>query len=296
MGDEVYEKLWKPLLIGKFSDRYKDVNMAWMWARIKARSLRLGTYRGGFQMFLNDLAAAVQSKGAVLKLNSPVERISRHGDNQLALSVNGEKHVFDAVLSTTSPALMLKITFGLMDTDYGHRVANLESIGALCVVFALKQSLLTDGTYWLSLPSNSPDKTRAQFPFLALVEHTNWMDKTHYDNDVIVYCGDYVPSEHQYFSMSEDELIAHFAQTLPKFNPDFKADWIKRAWVFRAPYAQPVPSVNHSQHIPSVKTPLPGLYWASMSQVYPWDRGTNYAVELGRQVAQQMMEEARENR
>jgi len=296
MGDEVYEKLWKPLLIGKFSDRYKDVNMAWMWARIKARSLRLGTYRGGFQMFLNDLAAAVQSKGAMLKLNSPVERISRHGDNQLALSVNGEKHVFDAVLSTTSPALMLKITFGLMDTDYGHRVANLESIGALCVVFALKQSLLTDGTYWLSLPSNSPDKTRAQFPFLALVEHTNWMDKAHYDNDVIVYCGDYVPPEHQYFSMSEDELIAHFAQTLPKFNPDFKADWIKRAWVFRAPYAQPVPSVNHSQRIPSVKTPLPGLYWASMSQVYPWDRGTNYAVELGRQVAQQMMEEARENR
>lgn len=296
MGDEVYEKLWKPLLIGKFSDRYKDVNMAWMWARIKARSLRLGTYRGGFQKFLDDLAAAVQNKGAVLHLNSAVERISRHGDNQLAVMVKGEKHIFDAVLSTTSPALMLKITFGLMDTPYGHQVANLESIGALCVVFALKQSLLTDGTYWLSLPSNSPDKTRAQFPFLALVEHTNWMDKAHYDNDVIVYCGDYVPADHMYFALSEAELIERFAEALPRFNPNFTRDWIKKAWVFRAPYAQPVPEVNHSQHIPPVKTPLQGLYWASMSQVYPWDRGTNYAVELGRQVAKQMMEELRENR
>jgi hypothetical protein len=30
---------------------------------------------------------------------------------------------------------------------------------------------------------------------------------------------------------------------------------------------------------------MPGLYLASMSQVYPWDRGTNYAVEIGRRVA-----------
>jgi len=30
---------------------------------------------------------------------------------------------------------------------------------------------------------------------------------------------------------------------------------------------------------------VPGLYFASMSQVYPWDRGTNFAVEIGRRVA-----------
>ena len=36
-----------------------------------------------------------------------------------------------------------------------------------------------------------------------------------------------------------------------------------------------------------LKTPIPGLYWASMSHVYPWDRGTNYAVEIGHKVAQE---------
>jgi hypothetical protein len=43
--------------------------------------------------------------------------------------------------------------------------------------------------------------------------------------------------------------------------------------------------------IPAVRTPLPGLYFASMSQVYPWDRGTNYAVEMGRQVAGLLIED-----
>lgn len=296
MGQEAYEKLWKPLLIGKFSERYKDVNMAWMWARIKARSLRLGTYRGGFQRFLDDLAAAVQQKGASLHLNTPVERIQRHGDSQIALTAGGQTHIFDQVLSTTSPALMLKITDGLRDTPYGQQIAQLESMGAVCVVLALDRSVLTDGTYWLSLPADSPDKTRSQFPFLALVEHTNWMDKAHYDNDVIVYCGDYVPADHPYFTLPEQDVIDRFISVLPRFNADFKPSWVKRAWMFRAPYAQPVPEVNHSAKIPPVQTPMRGLYWASMSQVYPWDRGTNYAVELARDTAKRMLEDAHTNR
>jgi hypothetical protein len=28
-----------------------------------------------------------------------------------------------------------------------------------------------------------------------------------------------------------------------------------------------------------------------MSQVYPWDRGTNYAVEIGQKVARMVVEE-----
>jgi hypothetical protein len=50
-----------------------------------------------------------------------------------------------------------------------------------------------------------------------------------------------------------------------------------------------VPLVNHSQNIPSIETPVEGIYFASMSQVYPWDRGTNFAVEIGRKVALLML-------
>ncbi len=290
MGEEAYGKFFKPLLIGKFGDQYQTVNMAWMWARVKARSLRLGIYKGGFQQALDDMADKIRAHGAKIHLNSPVSAMDVQ-NGKPRLQVNGAWHTFDRVLSTTSPSLLLKLGGdALRNTEYGAQVARLKSIGAVCVVFALKQSLLTDGTYWLNLPATSPDKTKSQFPFLALVEHTNWMDKTHYNGDVLVYCGDYVPADHEYFQMDESALIDRFAGVLSTFNKDFNPDWIRKAWAFRAPYAQPVPSINHSQHIPPLKTPLDGVYWASMSQVYPWDRGTNFAVEMGRRVAKHMVE------
>ena len=288
MGQEAYSRLWKPLLIGKFSDLYEKVNMAWLWARIKTRSLRLGTYEGGFQSFVDDLADAVKKRGVEIHLNTPVEQIAST-DGKLTLTVQGEAKVFDQVLSTIGPGLMLRITEGLSATEYGQKASRLQSIGAVCVVFALKQSLLIDGTYWLNLPATSPQKDQSEFPFLALVEHTNWMDKVHYGGDVLVYCGDYVPVGHEYLTMSEEELAHRFMAVLPRFNPAFKPEWVRKFWVFRAPYAQPFPGVNHSQNVPSIETPVKGLYWASMSHVYPWDRGTNFAVEIGRRAARLMM-------
>jgi protoporphyrinogen oxidase len=284
MGKEAYERLWRPLLIGKFSNYYQEVNMAWMWARIYTRSLRLGTFKGGFQRFVETLAESIERQGATIHLSTPVHGIGTQS-GWPTLTVNGEILVFDRVISTMSPKLMLRLTEGLADTSYGKQIADLKSIGGLCVVLALKESLLTDGTYWLNLPATSPDKQQNQFPFLALVEHTNWMDKSHYNGDTLIYCGDYIPVDHEYFKLSEEELVERFTAVLPKINPNFSRDWVRKFWVFRAPYAQPLPGVNHSQKIPPLQTPLPGVFWASMSQVYPWDRGTNYAVELGRRVA-----------
>ena len=91
------------------------------------------------------------------------------------------------------------------------------------------------------------------------------------------------------FSLSKEELLSRFLPAIARFNPAFDEGWIKESWLFRAKYAQPIPPVNHSGNIPPLDTPIPGLFWASMSQVYPWDRGTNYAVEVGRQAAKLLM-------
>jgi protoporphyrinogen oxidase len=288
MGEKAYGKFFRPLLIGKFGEEYQKVNMAWMWARVKARSLRLGIFTGGFQAFLNTLAEQLTARGVVFRLNTPVQEIGLQ-DMQPTLTVNGEKLAFDRILSTTSPSLMYKLTPLLRETNYGDSITRLRSIGALCVVAALKHQLLTDGTYWLNLPATTPDKKTSRFPYLALVEHTNWMDRAHYGGDHLIYMGDYVPTSHEYFRLSEQELTERFLATLPTFNPDFKPEWVRKTWVFRAPYAQPIPYVNHSSEIPALATPVPGIYWASMSQVYPWDRGTNYAIEIGRRVAKMMV-------
>ena len=92
-------------------------------------------------------------------------------------------------------------------------------------------------------------------------------------------------------TMEKEELEELFLAALPKINPNFNKDWVRKSWVYRASYAQPVPFVNHSQNIPDIRTPIPNLYFASMSQVYPWDRGTNFAVEIGRRTAKMMLED-----
>jgi protoporphyrinogen oxidase len=284
MGTEGYEMFFKPLMIGKFGESYQQVNMAWMWARVKARSLRLGTFEGGFQHFLNQMAAALTERGVSIQTGTPIEQIGLDALRP-TITVKGVTRTVDHVISTVSPRLMLNLTPRLVDTHYGDQMAELQSIGGVCVVFALRNQLMRDGTYWLNLPARSPDYRENEFPYLALVEHTNYMDRAHYGGDHIIYCGDYVAPDHEYFSMSEQQLVDHFLPSLRKINPDFSPEWVRKWWVWRAPYAQPVPGIRHSEKIPALQTPLPGVYWASMSQVYPWDRGTNFAVELGRRVA-----------
>jgi len=266
------------------------VPMSFMWARIVKRTLKLGTYVGGFQAFLDELARQLRSKGVEIRLATRAERIVLRAGAP-ALMTDGGEAPFDRILSTTSPGLMLRLTEGLADTAYGKTLAELKSIGGLCVVFALRRPLMPDDTYWLNLPATTADKSRSAFPFLALVEHTNFISRERYGGDHIVYCGDYVPPDHEYFGLSEAALIERFIPALQKINPSFGKEWIRKSWVWRAPYAQPVPELNHSRNIPGLRTPIPGLYWASMSQVYPWDRGTNYAVEIGRRAASLILQD-----
>jgi hypothetical protein len=92
--------------------------------------------------------------------------------------------------------------------------------------------------------------------------------------------------------MSKDELLERFLPALSRFNTKFQPDWIRQSWLFRTNYAQPIPEINHSRNIPAIQTPIDGLFFASMSQVYPWDRGTNIAVEIGRRAARMMLSSA----
>ncbi|RPI34621.1 MAG: NAD(P)/FAD-dependent oxidoreductase [Chloroflexota bacterium] len=284
-GDRVYEMMWEPLMTGKFGERYANqVNMAWMWARIKARTTRLGTFRGGFQELSNRFADRLRSMGVEILLSSPVSRIARHPEGGLVLETVTGPQQFDQCLVTTSPALLAQLAPGLPQ-DYLQGLLSLKSMGAVVLVLSLDRQLSKEGYYWYNIPKS------AGFPFLALVEHTNFVSPENFGGDHIIYIGDYLETDHEHFSLGKDELLKRFLPALTRFNSDFNPGWIKKTWLFRTPYAQPIPEVNHSRNIPSISTPIPGLYLACMSQVYPWDRGTNYAVEIGRRAARTMMAE-----
>lgn len=289
LGPRAYAALWEPLLVGKFGEHYREVNMAWFWARIHARTPRLGTFVGGFQAFLDAFAARLGNLGARILLRTPVVHIAPDPEGPgrglqvvPAPESGAVPETYDRVLVTVSPEQMARMAPALPE-DYLRGLRSLKSLGAVVVTFALRHRLSREGYYWYNIPK------AAGFPFLALVEHTNFVKPEYFGGDHIVYCGDYLPTDHEYFRLSKEELVERFLPALARINPDFRPDWVKETWLFRTRYAQPVPLVNHSRHIPPIRTPLPGLYFASMSQVYPWDRGTNFAVEIGRRAAREMM-------
>jgi protoporphyrinogen oxidase len=289
MGPRGYQVLWEPLLVGKFGEYYREVNMAWFWARIHKRSSRLGYFEGGFQALLDALTERVRRQGAEVRLNAAVERIEAEvlpggpglATSHLTVHAGGAAASYDRVIVTLSPGLLARLVPQL-PADYLAGLKTLRSMGAVVAILALTQPL-TEGHYWINLPKGEG------FPFLALVEHTNFISREHYGGDHLIYCGDYLKPDHEYFSLADDELVARFLPALARFNPQFRPEWVRRHWVFREKYAQPVPGVNHSCNIPDLATPIKGLFWASMSQVYPWDRGTNYAVEMGREVARRAL-------
>jgi protoporphyrinogen oxidase len=290
-GPRLYQVLWRPLLVSKFGEENLPVvNMAWLWARLHARTTRLGTFVGGFQAFLDKLAGVVQQQGAEIRLNCAVTGIRRleaeSGKQNAGLLVEAGStaEAFDAVISTSSPALMAQIAPDLPES-YSTKLGALKSMGAVVMVITLDRQLTR--YYWHNLPKE------AGFPFLALVEHTNYMSPAHYGGDHVIYCGDYLNPDHEYFRLSKAELLERFLPALKRFNPDFERPWVKETWLWKTAYAQPVPPIHHSRNIPPIRTPMKGLYFASMSQVYPWDRGTNFAVEIGRKVARMVIEDER---
>jgi len=90
--------------------------------------------------------------------------------------------------------------------------------------------------------------------------------------------------------MNKENLLKEFLPFLPKINSDFKKDLIEKSYLFTNLYAQPLIPLNYSAIIPSFKTPVKNVFLACMQQVYPWDRGLNYAIEMGGKITDEVLQ------
>lgn len=279
MGEKAYKKIWEPQLKNKFGDFAKDIALSWFWARIKKRTSSLVYPQGGFLNFAQALVKECEKKGAKFFFDTEVQEIRNNKQVNIKYKMANDKwstENFDAVVVTLPSFFFAKIAPDL-PKEYKDRLLSLKGLGAINLVLRLKEKFLKDGTYWLSVCDKKS-------PIMAIVEHTNFMDKKHYNNEHIVYLGNYLPSDHPYMKMAADELLKIYDPYLRKINKNYKSSIIN-CELFKAPFAQPIIPLNYSKIIPPFKTPLRNIYLANIQQVYPWDRGTNYAAELGKKVA-----------
>lgn len=280
MGKRAYKMIWEPLFHNKFGPFASDVSLAWFWARIVKRTPSLAYPEGGFLQFANHLVKVIEEKGGTVNFNMEVIEVTSNGNIRITTKNNSgknENHEFDKVIFTLPSFLFLKTVPQLPDW-YRQKFQRLRGLGATNLVLRLKKPFLPDGTYWL----NVCDRKN---PIMAIVEHTNYMDKAHYDNEHIVYLGNYLAPNSEQFQMKKSELLKKFDPYLRKINAEYYKNLIGYE-LFKAPFAQPIIPTNYSRMIPDMKTPLKNVYLANIEQVYPWDRGTNYAVELGEKVVE----------
>ena len=273
VGRRGYEVVWAPLLRGKFGEAADEIAMPWFWARVHDRTTQLGYLRGGFQRLYDALAARLRELGAEIRLGTTVEAIQQADDRLVVASRNGagtQTNDYATVVSTLPTRLTCRLTPQLPD-EYRREYEWGRAYGAHCLILALDRPL-TDA-YWINV--NDPG-----FPFMALVEHTNYRSPAEYGGRHLIYLGNYRPMDDELLDLSTDAVVERFAPHLTRLNPDFQTGWITGRWSFSAPFAQPIVTTDYRHHIPPFQTPIPGLYVANMFQVYPHDRGQNYSVEL----------------
>jgi protoporphyrinogen oxidase len=166
--------------------------------------------------------------------------------------------------------------------DYRRKLTDVRWQWAMCYIMALKRSL--SHIYWMNIADD-------EVPFIAAIEHTNFIEKEQYGGNHIVYLSNYLHPDHPYFKMEIDEIEREYLPHLTKINPEFSPDWIAGRWLFKGPYAQPVVTIGYRERIPEHRSPIPGLYLATMSQIYPEDRGQNYSIKMGELVAKMAAED-----
>ncbi|GHO75301.1 oxidoreductase [Ktedonobacter sp. SOSP1-85] len=278
MGKRPYEVLFEPLFSGKFGELRDEIALPWIWARLHDRTTQLGYLRGGFQLLYDRLVERIQERGGKLLFGTTVEEVRREGERWHVQTDQGNWE-FDEVISTLPTRLTCRLVPELPE-DYRRQYDWGQAYGAHCLILGLDRPL-TD-SYWINICDPG-------YPFMALVEHTNYRAPEEYGGRHLIYLGNYRPMNDALFTRSKEEVLQEFLPHVKRIQPNFDPSWVTESWMFHAPFAQPIVTVDYREHIPPLQTPLAGLWMANMFQVYPHDRGQNYSLELAERLVKQVL-------
>jgi protoporphyrinogen oxidase len=279
-GKNAWKTLWEPLMYGKFHTYAPSIAASWFWARIVKRTPSLCYIDGGFHTLVEALGSRITAQGGKVRTGTPVEKIVPTKNGTIEVTWNQKKQTFDRILITVPTPLALRIMPGLSG-DYTKGLTDIPHVHAQVLIVETTTPILKN-IYWLNVNDRN-------FPFLAAVCHTNFMDKAQYGGKHLTYFGNYLPQGHPFLALSKRQLLEKFMPAIKRIAGNGASVRITDSFLFVGPFAQPVHERSYSTRIPPIKTPLANVFLANMDFVVPWDRGTNYAVELGFDAANAML-------
>jgi protoporphyrinogen oxidase len=303
MGKAAWRALWGPLLRGKFGERSDEIAMVWLQSKFRlrrgddAREEKLGYPKRSWEPLFEALAGRIEAGGGRVLIDRPAARLGsggpgflvtpgapgsfRAGDDPGAFETLPDER-YDAVLSTLPSDVMDElVTPGLLPDSYRAQLRGIEYFTALCLLIELDRPF--SRFYWTNIGDDA-------LPFVGLIEHTNLIPPERYGGRRFLYVANYLPRGHELLSLDAGAVLERYTSGLRAVNPAFSRDWVKQLWLHREPAAQPIVTTGYRARIPALKTPVRGLVLANTTQIFPEDRGTNYAVRLGGDAARALLE------
>jgi len=276
MGEKGYFILFDELFRKKFGKYAENILLSFFWARIKKRTKSLGYIEGGFQEFINYLEKILNNFGVKILKDYEIKEIKKEKERFI---IDNQK--FDLVISTLPTLTITKITQKIFPANFLQNLRKLSYLHALTLILETDKPIL-EKIYWLNI-------TAPEIPFMILLQHTNFIDKRHYGNSHLAYFGWYLNKDDKLWNIPNKEIFNLVIKNLKLIkNSKFQ---IKNYYVFRASYAQPIFDKIFLKHKPNFFTPIKNFYIANLDMTYPYDRGTNYAVKLGKEIAIKILTE-----
>ncbi len=285
-GKAAYQTIWKPLIHGKFGPEASEVSAVWIWNKLKLRGSsrdsqgkeRLLYIKGGFAALTAGIHQELERLGVQIHLKTKIDQILIENGQASGIIARGEQINLDQILVTTPIPTFTTITPDL-PSSYKEQLGRIRYLGNACLVLRLNRSL--SSTYWLNVAD-------PEFPFVGVIEHTNLDDRHNYGGEHIAYLSKYLPTSDRLFKLSPEEYFEYCIPYIKKIFPELVPSWVNRYHLWKAEYSQPIITKGYSKLIPELQTPIKGLWLSTMAQIYPEDRGTNYAVREGRRVGKLM--------
>jgi protoporphyrinogen oxidase len=294
VGREGYQRVWGPLLRAKFGAHAENVAMTWFWGKIYLRFAsrpggplakeKLGYLRGSFGRLIDRMGEAIQEHGGVVETGRRVHEVLSEDGTVTGVrldGLDGEVIAADAVIATTPSGIFRRVVPNL-DGDYVRRLESVDYQWATVLVLALDRPL--SSIYWLTV--TDPD-----CPFVVAVEQTNFRSPEEYGGQHVVYFSNYTDPDDAIVDEDEEQVLTRYEPYIKRINPEFERSWLKGTWLFKDRAGQPIVHYRYHETIPPLRTPIEGLYLANTTQIYPEDRGQNYSIRIGQQVAKLAMED-----
>ena len=264
--------------------KYEDITAAaWMekWAGEKAykviwKPLLKGKFHEYYQkVSMAWLWARIHTRGG--STNEKGEEVLGYLDDGFTQIINKLKEKVKIINKEIINVEDLEKKFDLViDT---RPIKNIDYIGAVDLVFSSNQSL--SEYYWHNIND-------LKSPFLVMVQHNNLLKNGGYNGKNIYYLGTYVPQDHKYFKISDEKIEKEWFDYLKKIKPEFDKKQVLEKKIFKFKNAQHI--VSRKYKVPSYKVEEK-TYRLNFAQIYPEDRGINFAVKEAKKLVEMIEKE-----